>query len=80
MQKWLDDETKQADAIGEKYKHLLGDTDDIETYNGLAELANIKGMNPKDVVDTLIQNELDECKDTDWKEFEVTEKVELVAQ
>ena len=71
----------EADAIDQS-KYITVDTDAISTYNGLAELANIKGMNPKDVMDMLIQNELDECKNNpDWREIEIVEKEsELIIQ
>lgn len=70
----------EANAIDQS-KYITVNTDAIPIYNGLAELANIKGMHPKDVLDMLIQNELDECRNNpDWREIEFPDKVELIAQ
>lgn len=90
IKKDWDNAVAESESIDQSiYKERMSvdlDLVDIPTYNKLTELANLKGMNPKDVLDMIIQNEIDdqigmnEDEITDGVKYETPTKVELIAQ
>ena len=45
---------------------------DVQMYNKLAEWAKTKYMEPTDVIDMFVKNELEECRNTsNRKEFKI---------